>query len=155
VNHLLHDESADVRRWCAWMLENYPGEPVAEALRRALADPDEDVVHHASAVLADREDHRSIPLLRTLLDHEGWRHRLSAARALVLLKVADPRLVRKLEELASDLQVEQHDLEVLEYRDFNRRTAEPGDPEPRQGLTVGELLERARWLLADEEATAP
>jgi HEAT repeat protein len=147
IEHLLHDESADVRGMCAWMLEIYPREPVTGALRQALADSDPDVVHHASVVLADREDRDSIPLFLSLLDHEGWRHRLSAARALVKLKVADPRLVREMEELARDPEAEEHDLDVLEYNDLSQRLAEPGEPEPRQWLTVAELIEQARQLL--------
>jgi HEAT repeat protein len=151
IRHLLEDESAHVRKTCARVLGYHEGEPVSEALRRALFDPDQEVVWNAAIALRNRGDRQAIPLLLTLLEHEDRRNRLCASEVLLELHVADQRLVETLEKLARDPEAEEYDLEVGEWNSnldrWREHSAVTGGPEPGPRLTMVEMVEQARRLL--------
>ena len=105
-------------------------------------------------MLGDRGDQQATPLLLRLLEHPDRRNRLSAARALVSLRVADQRLVETLERLAQDPEADEHDLEALEFNaelDWRREGVRgTGEPEPQPRVTMTELVEQARQLLSQQ-----
>ena len=156
IERLLHDESAHVRIMCAMCLRGPEDERVTEALIQALSDSDQRVLTGAISGLGHIGDRRAVPFLLPLLDHSERRVRYFGSKALLELKVADPRLVAALERLAQDPEAEEHDLQVDEDNRYYLEThkqfyQELGEPEPPRVLKMHELVEQARQLLAQAE----
>jgi HEAT repeat protein len=153
--HLRDDPSAHVRSMRAALLHNFADEAAFDALRKALTDPNDHVVQAATANLHARGDRRVIPSLLPLLEHANRGVRFFAARALLALEAADARLVAALEELGGDPEADEHDLDVAEWNcDVEQkrgRAALLGGPDPRPQMTMAELVEQARRLLAQAE----
>jgi HEAT repeat protein len=157
IEHLRADSSPGVRMMCVVFLHQFADDQVVEALRQALADPQWEVVTAASVGLGKRGDRRAIPWLLPLRDHSDRRIRYYAARALLRLKTGDQRLVAGLEQLSRDPEADEHDLRAAErnsrLEDMRRmRGREAGDREPQWHLTMAEMVEQARRLLAQEDS---
>jgi HEAT repeat protein len=153
IHHLLHDASPHVRVICARFLHRFHDERTVEPLIKCLTDADAKVLTAAIGALQAIGDARAIPALLPLLGHPLWSIRHRSSWVLVELKAADPRLVAALERLARSPEAEEDDLSVEEdWLDAKELAGEAGEPPPTRRPKIGELLERARQLVAQGRA---
>ena len=150
LEHLRADRSADVRAVCLAQLR----EPELEVLLAATQDPSALVARTAASRLGDRTRQEAEAPLRALLEHSAYSVRLTAARELVKLGVADAAIVDALEDLLEDPECAEHDAvaasPIPQDAEFQAALAEHAwDPADGSGSeAIQGLLARARAEMA-------
>jgi HEAT repeat protein len=146
-------ESDPRKRWRAVRrLGGLGGAEAIAALVSALEDTAADVRSQAAFSLSQRKSPEAVTaLIQHLLGDES-----ADVCGMCAWQLADERLVSVLEKLARDPEADEHDLEVLELNGelgWRREMAvEMGDPEPQPRMTMADMVEQARQLLAQEGA---
>jgi HEAT repeat protein len=157
IHHLREDASAHVRLMVASCLDTFQDSRAVEPLIERLEDPDWKMLTAAALGLGLIGDKRAVPALFPLLHYPHWRVRHAAAWALIELGASDARLVAAIEQLAREPEAEEHEAHMAgrrtELEEMTRHARAMGDPAPKPGLAIAELLAEARRLASSVEVT--
>ena len=111
IHHLLHNPNARVRLSAAIRLMKDLSTPVAIAYRSSLGDTSDMVVQLACAELGHRGGEGNIEALFPVLNHNSWRVRLEACKALITQGITDHRITETIEALSEDPEAAVYDTE--------------------------------------------
>ena len=149
ARHLLTNPSEGARVSCAIGLMSVYTPAVREAYIRALDDKADRVVRMACGEVAYRGGAGAAEALSRKLDHPSWRVRLEVCKGLIVLKAADGRVVKTLEDMSKDPEAAVYDAEIDEFNRIDQEVAREMGPLPEEAKgwgKIGEILAQARQV---------
>lgn len=151
---LVEGKDERVRLSCAIALMPIGGSVVDQAFLQALADSSEKVVQLACLEMSTRGGPEAVEALLGMLVHPSWRVRLEVCKALIIRKVADPRMVaalvamsREPEAMLYDAEVEEFDADMKEFMRELLRTAGADESTPETWGKLDMILAKARAVV--------